>query len=163
VRKQDTNPPYPGRGGLTLRAIHFRKIFSRVKFASQIVCLYLASCRSYKASEITLLKCRYNNTTYLEIWLIPLAGGGYRPMLLYTFRKLFSCATFAPQVLPLYWTFYTLFSFRVDNTGNIFKNSTYLASGGSYIGLPPQTTPWGLSCIMCQFGLAVCGHVGVAT
>jgi len=34
----------------------FRKIFSRVKVASQIVCLYLVSVRSYKTSKMTILK-----------------------------------------------------------------------------------------------------------
>jgi len=35
----------------------FRKIiFSRATFASQIICLYLASFRSYKASKMTIIK-----------------------------------------------------------------------------------------------------------
>jgi len=79
VRQQDTNR-HTGEGGTrrggTPRAIHFRKIFSRVKVASQIVCLYLVSFRSYKASKMTIVKCRLNNKTYLELWWISVAIPG---------------------------------------------------------------------------------------
>ena len=43
-------------GGYCPMPYIFRKIFLRATFASQIVCLYLASFRSYRASKMTIIK-----------------------------------------------------------------------------------------------------------
>ena len=64
--QQDADPPHgvhSGGGGHCPLTYIFRKIFSQVKFASQNLCIYLASFRSYKASKM-ILKCCYNNATY---------------------------------------------------------------------------------------------------
>jgi len=71
-----------------------RKLFSWTAFPSQIVDLYLEPFK--RASDLTILNKSPHKFKVFGISVdIP---GGYRPAL-YIFRKLFSCATFASQVV----------------------------------------------------------------
>ena len=103
----------------------FRKIFSRVKVASQIVCLYLVSVRSYKTSKMTILKMSLQQC---NIFAIMADASGARVSCTH-FRKLFPRDT-----MPLSSTIYKLFRFKVENPLNIFKNSAYLSFWGGCRG-----------------------------
>ena len=80
-------------GGLLPRAIHFRKLFSRAPFSSEITCLRLGVFRNYLASKLTILE-KYSNIPH--IW--PFAGKwGLLGIL-----ENFSWATFASEIVCLY-------------------------------------------------------------
>jgi len=80
------------------RVIHFRKLFSGT-FPSQILCLYLEPFKSNRALKLTIVKKSLQKFNVCGI--IADTPGDYRPVL-YIFRKLFSRATFALQLVGLY-------------------------------------------------------------
>jgi len=96
----------------------FRKIFLRATFALQIVCLYLASFRSYLALKMTILE------TYLQIQRIWPFGGNH---LLYISRKFFYGEYFT-------WRYYDSIH-RTDKESSEFDDARKIRKKYSTFGL----------------------------
>jgi len=78
----------------------FRKIFSCAAFALQMVCLYLASFRSYKALKMTILKTSIEQCNIFGIMAD--SPGVLLPHAIHLYEALFMHNIFALQVACLY-------------------------------------------------------------
>jgi len=107
VQKMETYEKYPKNAtyladalwGPPPRVIRCRKLFSGTPFPPQIVYLCLEPFKSNRASKLTIIKKSLQKFNVFGITAdIP---GGYHPAP-YTFRKNFSRATFASQIVCFY-------------------------------------------------------------
>ena len=111
-------------GGLPPHALHFQKAFSKVIFVMQIECLYLELFRSYLALNLTIVE-KYSKIQHTRLFRE--ATGGLLPRTIH-FRKLFSRATCASQIVCLYVELLKSYkASKVTMLKKILKNATHLA------------------------------------